>query len=296
MFQYKMYGYKVESDIELYGEKIDFCESDISIHRSHICEIDKTLLIRANSMQNRNNKLILHFEQIGIFVADSGTHLDVYLDEECSDELAILYIMGSGFSLLLTQRNEFAIHGSCVKYKEKVFIISGESGAGKSTLTQNFIQNGAKLISDDVTRVIFVEGKPYAVPSLPVQKVWKDTIEYYDMICEKREISNRSNKYYIHANNYYLNSIQQLDSIIILQITNEPDVFIQKMIDKQRIKLLLDNTYRIEFIKIAEKTKKHFLWAMNIYNKVSVYSLKRPINIFSVDEQKRLIDENIICL
>lgn len=58
----------------------------------------------------------------------------------------------------MTQSHEI-LHASCVAIGDRGLLILGPSGAGKSALALRLISLGARLVSDDRTRVDLVDGQ-----------------------------------------------------------------------------------------------------------------------------------------
>lgn len=84
------------------------------------------------------------------------------------------YLLGWGVAMLFWERKELSIHCSCVANKDGAVIISGRSGAGKSTVTAFFLDNGYRLMADDVSVCRFCDDGVYATPAFPAQKFCRD--------------------------------------------------------------------------------------------------------------------------
>jgi hypothetical protein len=65
-------------------------------------------------------------------------------------------------STALTQQGEEPLHATVLALEEGAVALLGPSGAGKSTLAAFLIGQGARLITDDMLRLTFSEGRGYA--------------------------------------------------------------------------------------------------------------------------------------
>ncbi len=63
------------------------------------------------------------------------------------------YLLGWGMSMLSHQRGEPAIHCSAVCSEDGVVLLCGESGSGKSTMTAALLEQGYRLMADDMALV-----------------------------------------------------------------------------------------------------------------------------------------------
>ena len=61
------------------------------------------------------------------------------------------------------------IHGSCVVYENKGFLILGPSGSGKSDLAFRLLIQGAWLVADDQVLLKVREGKVFAQSPSPLK-------------------------------------------------------------------------------------------------------------------------------
>jgi len=89
-----------------------------------------------------------------------------------------LFLLGSVLGFLAHQRGLFPLHASCVALNGEVVALVGHSGAGKSTVAALLLEQGARLLSDDVVVIdIDAAGGPLVLPTSPRQKLWRDTLD-----------------------------------------------------------------------------------------------------------------------
>jgi len=76
-------------------------------------------------------------------------------------------ILGTGFGLLLRQRGHVVLHASSVDISDKAVAFVGNPGCGKSTLALALLEQGHKLVADDVTALELNGRRALAIPSFP---------------------------------------------------------------------------------------------------------------------------------
>ena len=63
-------------------------------------------------------------------------------------------------------------------YNNQTVMICGDSGAGKSSLTAAFCLFGAEFLTDDVTPMTIIGGKPYINAISDRIKLWDHTLKH----------------------------------------------------------------------------------------------------------------------
>lgn len=78
-------------------------------------------------------------------------------------------------STSLTLQGEEPLHATVVDVGGRAIGLLGDSGAGKSTLAAYLISQGARLVTDDMLRVMFIEGKAFAPHGPHRLKLFEET-------------------------------------------------------------------------------------------------------------------------
>lgn len=94
--------------------------------------------------------------------ADGGIVLQPRAGVAVSDLGSV--ITGSLVALLLGRAGQFVLHGSTVRFGEKVVLLCGSAGAGKSTLAAHLATHGAALHADDVAPIVWRDDTPAVFP------------------------------------------------------------------------------------------------------------------------------------
>lgn len=82
--------------------------------------------------------------------------------EGADPELSVVLLTGSVLSFMLHMRGYAVLHASAVQVRDEAIACVGFSGMGKSTVATLLCAAGGALITDDVLRVDFDEGKALA--------------------------------------------------------------------------------------------------------------------------------------
>ena len=87
-----------------------------------------------------------------------------------------MYLLGSAFGALLIQRGLLVLHGNALERDGRAIVCLGASGAGKSTLACALMQQGWRLLADDLV-AITPEGM--VLPGIPRIKLWEDALRCF---------------------------------------------------------------------------------------------------------------------
>jgi hypothetical protein len=107
---------------------------------------------------------------------------EIIIDEGAASHMADVetFLVGAVSGVLLHQRNELALHASCVASQGRAFAFVGPSGRGKSTLAGALAARGFTLLTDDICRVVIQDGSPWAVPGSCRLRLWPDSARSLD--------------------------------------------------------------------------------------------------------------------
>lgn len=175
MYTYQLYGLKVKADLEF--QQLVVCEAcemaDVTIAAGSIPE--EIIRKEEDSRYEFGESVSWLSNKTCRLLVENGEKITYSLKEGGNPAYLRSYILGWGMSMLALQRGILAVHCSAVADERGAVLICGESGAGKSTLTTAFLEQGYRLMADDMA---FVEAKPgekaFASPAFPYQKLCRD--------------------------------------------------------------------------------------------------------------------------
>lgn len=288
MYKYKIFGFLVASEIDIGQPQVDFEHQDVLINY-----IPRTCYVADEPSPHSTLKFVL--SDVVEYYVKNGDEIDVVYHKD-DKQLIKLYLLGSVFYLLMLQNKIFALHGSAVAVKEKCFVFTGPSGAGKSSLARGFIKKGYKILSDDVSRMKIALGKVVIVPSYPSQKLWEDAISSLDAQQEvDYPVHNEINKFYMNVDSSFNGYEAELAGVVMISVDERIDQpVLNKIEGPLALKYLLENTYRISFIKEIGLQNELLELLASVYNQVIFYELRRPAGLFSVDNQVTEFIENVV--
>jgi hypothetical protein len=114
---------------------------------------------------------------VGTIAVRHGTEIVLDPIPALDESVLRAAILGTGFGLLLRQRGRVVLHASSVEIGCKAVAFVGSAGSGKSTLALALLEQGHKLVADDVTALELNGRRALAIPSVPQINVEPDTAE-----------------------------------------------------------------------------------------------------------------------
>ncbi|MBI9014113.1 MAG: hypothetical protein JEZ08_17895 [Clostridiales bacterium] len=291
MYKYKIFGLNITSEIKMNCYEADFEDVEVEIvySKEFVSESYEDGLIRLSS-----NIFWFHIIDVGIFSVENGNKIIITPYKNADEKSIELYILGSGFGALLIQKNEFPIHGAFVEYNSVGVAIVGDAGAGKTSLTSALTKNSAKIITDDVMRLSFLDNKPFVYPSYPSQKMWSKTANALNIDTSNlKSIVNRTGKYFVEDWSIFSNKPMEIKYMFEIVECDVDEVCIESLDKKASLELLIRNSYRYFIIELSGRLKDHFGYVMQLERCIQTYIIKRPKNKFTVDDQIKLIDKVI---
>jgi hypothetical protein len=112
-----------------------------------------------------------------IHVRPDTLQVDVYTEHDTDERLLGLVLVGQVSVFILHQRGRPTLHASAAVTEHGAAVFFGPNGYGKSTMAASFLRRGAPLLSDDVLPLQLAHDGVYALPSLPMMKVWQETVD-----------------------------------------------------------------------------------------------------------------------
>lgn len=207
----------------------------------------------------REHEVLLYVPEVGKFRMTGGNRIEVDPVEGHKPAMMDVYLMGSCMGVILQQRGMFLLHGSCVTDGKRAILIVGDSGAGKSTLAAEFVAQGWRLMTDDVSAVEGIGSKPTVRSSYPTQRLWADAVARYgERGGEIRSLYTEgdSEKFGLDASRYFWDT-QCPICLILLLLPRALPRLIQPIEGMAKIDQLMRNTYRL-YLMAPNARQEHF--------------------------------------
>ena len=242
------------------------------------------------------NEVLLTIPEIGRYYITDGRR--ILIDAAPGVELANLrlFLLGSALGALFFQRGFFPLHASVVVINDQAVAFTGDSGAGKSTMAAWMSKQGYPILCDDTCVIRFDDSDgPVAFPGFPRLKLWKDTLNAFDINSgELQKDYYRPEKYHLTSPEKFWTDPVKLKHINVLQFsetTSEPRI--ENIKPAHAVHLLRNNTYRFQYISGLGLTRSHFLDCVKLARSTGVHYLIRPQQFSDMAACQRLIEEQM---
>ena len=259
-----------DANIDVFIKVLSFSESAIQLEGKKGFEVYK-------------NEVAFEVPDTALFSIRNGKEIIVVPLEKFDKDKVRLYILGTCMGVLLMQQRILPLHGSAIAVNGKAYAIVGNSGAGKSTLASAFINEGYKLISDDVIPVTFSNNNiPVIQPSYPQQKLWEESLNNFGMDARRYQpLFERETKYSIPVKNSFHDQPIPLGGIFELVKGRAESVGIRKTDGLEGFRILLHHTFRGSLLQRLGLKEWHFIYSSNILREIQTFQLIRPISKFT---------------
>jgi hypothetical protein len=130
-------------------------------------------------LQMAYGDLQLTVEDIGRFRITGGDRIAWHRAHPgVSDQDICTFLLGSAVGALLIQRGILVLHGNALEKNGQAIVCMGHSGAGKSTLAYALMQQGWRLLADDL---VAVSPDGLVLPGIPRIKLWHDAAKAFGL-------------------------------------------------------------------------------------------------------------------
>lgn len=259
---------------------ISFPLDDVEIHQVYRTRKIQKPLYSNNWMSISPDEFTMTVQNVGSFYAGDGNRIEFSPEKKAGEATLELYMNGSIYGAILHQRKILPLHGSSFVFDGSGVMFCGDSGAGKSSLTTSFCLNGAEFLTDDVTPILYREEKPQIWPKSGKIKLWDDSLHQFKKEKSKlTKIRPEDEKYYFKLESNQTKGYP-LNTILILQVTEDNDVSFEKVQKVEAFSYLHQEIYRREYLFAMPEAESAYLKQISaICNEVSIYRVKRPCSI-----------------
>jgi hypothetical protein len=222
--------------------------------------------------------------QITIWPAAGATHKDIEI-----------YLFGVAWATLCHQRGLLPLHASAIVSGGYIRAFAGHPGAGKSSTAALLGSLGYELIADDILPVSFDQNSvPGAWPYLRRLKLREDSINQL-ALTPTEPVSERldKEKYFVHPRCAADDRWSRLERLYLLEIGPDSRVSIDRINGAEAVRVLIDQTYHLQFIVGGDRLRDHFAFCTRLASKISVYRLLRPRSFNAMKELAPRIREHL---
>jgi hypothetical protein len=226
------------------------------------------------------DKVHIDFPTVAKILVSNGNRVQIEEYADGTQESLALLLMGGAASIILQQRGFFPLHGSGVATARGAVIFVGQSGAGKSTTLGSFVQQGYKMLCDDLAAIRLDDnGVAWLYPGVPLYKLCPDSAEALkvptsDLSRVKAELS----KFIVPVTGCQADEALPVHAIYELSIHRDPALKIESKNGSDKFNILLNHTMgKFSFRSMGLHTT-HFRCAIALANTIHIASIRRPEN------------------
>ena len=287
---FRAFGLNIESEflVPSLSNQQEQLPADVRIVSSDLSQLQ----IRTDQCVIKRSEHQFGFENAGVFRVSCGNLIEVDPDPACSESHLGVFLMGSCMGAILHQRGYMPLHGSCVTDGRRSILITGDSGAGKSTLAAEFLKQGWKLLTDDVSAVYDVETVPMVQSSYPSQKLWQDALEHYDRpesSVHSLYFNENREKFGVDVSSFFFDGCAPL-SLVVRLIPADASCSVSAIEGIAKADQLLRNTYR-SYMIAPRNRQRHFQRCITLSSKIPMALAVRENRKQCADIMYKLITE-----
>ena len=300
-YHYQAYNLTIESPFQI-RELISIApqQPDIRIFERSVLD-NLPVLVNQKSyfndemvFQANEKELLIKIKGIGKYHIKNAQILHIEREKGISDDDIVLYLLGTGLACMNMMRGVFALHGSSIHTADGSVLFIGDSGVGKSTTAAKMMEKGYKLQADDVSFIVFdAQNKPWVYPAYPQLKLWEKSVENLGINKDNLEfVSPLWQKFRVASPHNFETEASPLLAIYLLKPSEQTQIEIKPLIKFEKIKILLENTYRSYTIQVLNLEKPHFEFCANLAANSILKCAERPKNAFLIDELTDLLEND----
>lgn len=288
MYLYKAFGLTVRSPYPIAQLNTAQCDTpDVTI-----VPRDLGSLSRQERGGPTGDPICFRITDLATFRISGGNLIEVDVENPNDPARLGVFLMGSCMGAIIHQRGLMPMHGSCVTNGQQSILLTGDSGAGKSTLAAEFLKNGWKLITDDVSVLYDIEQRPLVQSSYPSQKLWQDALDRYERpeedIHSLYERDNRE-KFGVDVARYFFDGRAPLSMVVRLLPIDGPCT-LEPMEGMTKVDQLLRNTYRLKMLEM-DKLQRHFQRCVTLSGKIPMALVTRTAGLDCAAQMYDLITD-----
>ncbi|GAA4644287.1 HPr kinase [Pontixanthobacter gangjinensis] len=200
---------------------------------------------------------------------------------------ARLYTLGSAWGALGYQRGWAMLHGSAVQIGAKTALFAGEANQGKSTIAAALTRAGARLLSDDLSRVRPPSGNDGTQlwPSGARLKLWEEALNHFGLQhSELVQDHFRDQKFHLAVDQGPIDAAPvPLSAVFVLEWRDT--IAVERLRGSEAVRALADATmYRKEYLELMGKLGEQVVHCARIAAQVPIYRVTRPRDFMLLDE------------
>ena len=226
-------------------------------------------------------RLLAWIPGVARYLAVDGEEILVQPDIGALDSDLRALLLCSPMGGLLHQRGVLPLHASVIATERGAVAFMGHSGRGKSTLAAHFRQRGYRVLADDIAVVSFdAQGRPQVAPGLPQFKLWPNSVRELggevESLPRLRPTMEKRTLMFPEAFHREPLPLARVYALEADRLRDDISLTVQPVLD--RVRLLLEHTYRAQYLSGLGLQKAHFQSLSRVAAAVPVVRVVRPEN------------------
>lgn len=221
---------------------------------------------------------------------------EIWIRRLSSDQDSILlFFYSNALAALLMQRDLIPFHVSGVLDPEgKAWLFSAPSRTGKSTTALMLEEWGYRVFIDDTCLLSIREGVVHAIPSYPMIRAWKPTLDQQqDKHPDAFQIRAEVEKYGIYFHENFVSEPTPVKGIVFLEMEGN-EIKVQTQSATLGMVALGNNIYRRQWVRGMNKQSLEFQTVTHIAQRVPFFKAIRPTSKPSYREFAEAIHTQIL--
>lgn len=277
MYYYKLYGMKLKTDFDF--PQLVVCDDDKEHDIEFVNgEIPQEIIDEQEKKYEFGEKRCWLSNNTCYFVVENGNKITYALKEGGRVMMLRNYLLGFGMSMIAMQRGMLSIHCSALADDKGAILIAGESGSGKSTVTKAFLDNGYRLLADDMAWVETKEdGRSYAKPAFPYQKLCRNVVMEKGLnLDELIYVNEDKDKFLVPYKGEFSTKEVPVKGLIMLCVTDRDEVMSDEIVGVNKMGVCINNLFLRHLLGQRRYSPQFGQKCLKMASTIQIYCIGRP--------------------
>lgn len=285
MYYYRLYGMIVASDLEFIQLVPESTAAslpcpDVVLLSGEIPEWVREKAGRLQIKYEFGEQFSWLMNKTTWLVVEQGNKIIYCMNQGGNIQYLQSYILGFGFAMLALQRRNLAIHCSALADDKGAILIAGESGAGKSTVTAALLEQGYRLMADDMVYVeTGMDKQVMAKPAFPYQKLCRNVALEKGFDLEQLiYINEDKDKYLVPYQGSFSTEVVPVKVMLTLEIINGEKIEVKEAEGLEKFYLCSGNLF-LRHLLLQQKYEPYIgELCLQMAGAIPIYRIGRPDN------------------
>lgn len=243
-------------------------------------------------IKNRDEFYHLDIDELATFDVCAGKRVWISPAANADWRDIRLFLYSTVWAALCYQRGLFPLHASAVKKNAGLICFLGDQGAGKSTMAAAMAARHLPLANDDVVILQMNGEQAVGWPFVRRSKLRQDSIDELDVPAQDHEsVHIKSDKMWVAPPLAAESACAPICALYLLKESSQA-VSIERLSRDRALSAIIEHTFRREIIDRRLQSRRHLSQALIFSQKIPVFELSRPLELSTIDQVARAVDEH----